>query len=153
MTIGEEFEQGTVALHLTVLPRFRVSQKGSPAAISTIIALAAKARPITATATDLAHFGRAGDVRVTTIQLSAELRSLHLELLKGMHRAGATPLEPAHNDGGYRPHITHTREGRAIRPGERVELRQLAVLDCTEPIRRISATAPLSESADQPSLP
>ncbi len=154
MAVGDQFEQGagTVPLHVTALPKFRVSQGGWSAVVSTIIEVAAETRPITATAAAYAHFGRAGDVRVTTVELSAELRRLHLQLLGGVRSAGAAPFEPSYNGDGYHPHITHTREGQAVHAGLQVELRQLAILDCTGPTRRILATAPLTESTEQPTV-
>lgn len=146
MTVGAQFERGAIPRHLTVLPKVRVPESESPAVMSAIREIAAATAPITATSVAYASFGGNGEVRVTTIEASAELRRLHVRLLEGVGRAGAVSVVPAYNGGGYRPHVTHTDDEPVVRPGVQLKLSTLAVLDCTQPIRRISATAILSGS-------
>jgi 2'-5' RNA ligase len=144
MRVGNQFEQGTVPLHLTTLPKVRVTHENLPAVLLSISDVAAASAPVSATAVGYAEFGRAGTIRVTTVETSPGLGRLHLQLLEGAQRAGAVPLELAYTGDGYRPHVTHTPDDHAISPGGRVEVTALAVLDCSEQVRRISAMWPLA---------
>lgn len=146
MAIGDEFQQGTVPLHLTVLPNTSVGPEIAAAVESAIREVAGITEPITARARGFASFGDAGDVRVTTVDVTAELQRLHVRLLECVQRAGGIAINPAYNGDGYRPHITHTHDHQVIRPGERVSLTAVAVLDCTQPIRRVSVMADLAGS-------
>lgn len=143
MTLGDEYPQGAVPLHLTVLPNTSVATDVAAAVESAIRAVAGTTEPVTAITDGYASFGDAGDVRVTTVDVTAELQRLHLRLLEGVQRAGGVAVTPAYNGDGYRPHITHTHDHQVIRPGEKVTLTAMAVLDCTQPIRRVSTIADL----------
>jgi hypothetical protein len=83
---------------------------------------------------------------VTTIELSDELQRLHDRLRQSLRDVGAESIEPAYNGTGYRPHITDTWDGRAVGPGERILLTALAILDCTQPVRVLTAHAAFSRS-------
>ncbi|WP_152362509.1 2'-5' RNA ligase family protein [Microlunatus speluncae] len=144
ISAGDQFEQGTVPLHLTVLPKFLVPDDRSAAVESMITEIAAVTGPITATSTGDALFGQDGTVEVSTIEASAVLQRLHVRLLEGALRAGAMSDRPAYNGDRYRPHVTRTSDGHSVRSGDSVELTTLAILDCSQPTRRVSFTASLS---------
>lgn len=153
ITVGSRFEQKAIPLHLTTLPKFRVMPEDATAVVAAIAEVAAATGPIIATATAYADFGPDHDVRVTTVDPTPELRLLHSRLLESVRRVGAVPLAPAYSGDGYRPHITHTKDGRAVVPGEKVDLRSLAILDCTQPTLSIPAVAPLSGPTPGPPIP
>ncbi|HEY9290272.1 MAG TPA: 2'-5' RNA ligase family protein [Microlunatus sp.] len=142
---GDEFDRDRIPLHLTVLPPIRVDEDDAQAVTSAVVELASATAPITVTGTDYADFGPGGDVRVTTVDGSQELRQLHSRLLGSAQQAGAVPVQPDYNGPGYRPHITHTDDG-VVRPGERILLSTLAIIDCTGATRPVAATAPLAGS-------
>ena len=144
MAVGDEFQRGTVPLHLTVLPNTRVAMGRAAAVESAIREVARSTEPITATADGYASFGDAGDVQVTTVDVTVELQRLHLRLLQGVQQAGGEPATPAYNGKGYRPHITHTHDHQVVRPGEQVSLRSVVLLDCTQPIRHVTTIADLA---------
>jgi hypothetical protein len=148
MVVGDEFEQGRIPLHLTLLPKFRVSYGEEPAVVTMINEVAAAAGMITATCAGYASFGGEGEVRVSTVEASVEIRRLHDHLLERARQVGGVPVRPAYSGDGYRPHVTHT-DGQAPRPGEQLVLTALAVLDCTRPTRRVSAVAGLVLDQDQ----
>lgn len=144
IAVGDQFDQGAVPLHLTVLPPARVTQDQIPAIVDAVCAIAAATSPIMATARAYDQFGKDGSVAVTTVEPSAELRQLHHQLLTAAQSVGAVPRQASFTGDGYRPHITHTHDHRMVRPGEVVTLTTLAVLDCTLPSQRVTAAAPLS---------
>ncbi|QDP96401.1 2'-5' RNA ligase family protein [Microlunatus elymi] len=147
MKIGDEFEQGGVPLHLTALPTIRVPPNQLQPVLVAIGEVAMSNGPVEVQAVGYEQFGDAQDVSVTIIDPSPQLRQLHLELLEAARMAGARPRRYDYNADGYRPHISHTHDAQAVRPGESVTLTALAVLDCSEPTRRISAICPLSDDS------
>lgn len=134
---GDQFGLGTVPLHLTSLPKVRVPHGELPAVLAAIDEVAAAATPLRVITAGFDLLGEASTVRVTTVEPSASLRQLHLDLLEATRAAGAVTLHPSYHGDGYRPHITHTHDGRFLASGEQAELTALAVLDCSRPTRRI----------------
>lgn len=149
LRIGDRYEQGKVPLHLTTLPKFQATQEVMHAVLAAIGEIAASTGPISVTTSGYSQFGHADNIPVTTVSLSTELRQLHLRLLEGAYGAGARPNHPDYNGDGYRPHITHTHDGHAVHPGSQVTLGSLAILDCSQPTRKISALWPLSDSYER----
>ncbi|SDT33032.1 2'-5' RNA ligase family protein [Microlunatus soli] len=147
ISVGDHFEQGTVPLHLTTLPKIRVPQANLSAVLTAFRRIANATKPMTATAADYDHFGAAADVGVTTIEISDQLRTLHLSLLEAARQAAALPIQLAYHGDGYRPHVTHAHNGDRVCPGDSMDLTALAVLDCSRPLRSITAFWPLG---DQP---
>ncbi|WP_460811036.1 2'-5' RNA ligase family protein [Microlunatus endophyticus] len=147
MSVGEEFESGAgaIPLHMTVLTKVRVPRDQS--VVAAVRAIAATTAPFNVVASGRAGFGHEGTVQVTTVEMSDPLRRLHLRLLDDVRRAGADPVQLAYNGDGYRPHVSDTRDGQLISPGERLALTTLAILDCSRPTRRLADKVALSGTA------
>lgn len=139
MSVGDEFDSGVgaVPLHMTVLTKVRVPRDRSAAVAAVVRNVAAVTAPFTIVAVGRAEFGHQGTVQVTTVELSDQLRRLHTRLLDDVGRTGVDQVQPAYNGDGYRPHISDTRDGQLINPGEQLMLTTLAILDCTRPVRQL----------------
>ncbi|MBV1779267.1 2'-5' RNA ligase family protein [Paeniglutamicibacter sp. ABSL32-1] len=73
-----------------------------------------------------AQFGRDGSVPVSLVEPEPALQRLHTAALEALgeqvHLPGAR-----HNGPNYRPHVTHA--DTRLRPGDRVQIRQAALVD------------------------
>lgn len=146
MCVGDEFESGAgaVPLHMTVLTKVRVPPEQSAAVAVAVRDIAATTAPFNVVANGRAGFGHEGAVQVTTVEISDQLRRLHFRLLTDVCRAGAGLVQPAYNGDGYRPHVSDTRDGQLVSPGEHLVLTTLGILDCTRPVRRLADKVALS---------
>ena len=145
--LGDEFAgAGTVPLHLTVLPKVRLPADRSADLSAVVDDIAATTAPIAVVADGRAGFGHDGEIPVTTVELSATLRRLHLRLRDDVLRVGAVAAQPAYSGDGYRPHVSDTGDGAKVSPGEQMLLTSLTILDCTLPTRRLVHHAALAGS-------
>jgi 2'-5' RNA ligase len=142
MRVGDEFADGAIPLHVTVLPNVRVSDAAVAELIQRISSLAADTSVINTVARGVEIFGQNLDVVVTTIDSTVSIRDLHARLLHAAHTLGAESMESAYTSDGYRPHITHTPSGQVPLKSDLVMLNALVTVDCTSNIRRIISLAP-----------
>lgn len=149
VSVGDEFDSGVgaVPLHMTVLTKVRVRRDLSEAVAAAVRDIAVATAPVRLVAGGRAGFGHEGAVHVTTVEMSDQLRGLHSRLLKDVCRAGGVPVQPAYNGDGYRPHVSDTRDGQLVNPGEQLVLTTLAILDCTRPTRHLADMVALSGPA------
>jgi 2'-5' RNA ligase len=141
--VGDEFADGAIPLHVTILPNVRMRDAAVAELILQISSLAADTSVIHTVARPVEVFGPNLDVVVTTLDSTVLLRQLHTRLLRAAHALGAESTESAFNSDGYRPHITHTPSGRDPLESDLVMLGALVTVDCTSNIRRIISSAPL----------
>jgi len=133
-----------VPLHLTVVTKVAVPRDRSAAVAVAVRDIAATIAPFSVVASGRAGFGHGGTVEVTTVEMSDQLCRLHFRLLNDVCRAGADPVQPAYNGDGYRPHVSNTRDGQLLSPGEQLVATTLAILDCTLPTRQLTDMVMLS---------
>ena len=143
MRIGDEFADGAIPQHVTVLPNVRMRDAAVTELILQISLLAADTSVINTVARTVEVFGPNLDVVVTTLDSTVALRQMHARLLRAAHALGAESTESAFNSGGYRPHITHTSSGRVPLESDLVMLGALVTVDCTSNIRRIISSVSL----------
>lgn len=146
MNVGDEFDSGVgaVPLHMTVLPKVRIARDRSAAVAAVVRGIASTTAPVGIVASGRAGFGHEGSVQVTTVEMSDQLRRLHSRLLTDVCRAGAESVQAAYNGDGYRPHVSDTRDGQLVNPGDQLLLTTLAILDCTRPTRYLADKVALS---------
>jgi 2'-5' RNA ligase len=124
LTAGESFTVAGWPLHVTLVEPFAADRPHEVVAAA-LHGVARDARPITTTAGDPALFGRRHDVPVTLIRDGGEIAVLRTKALAALD-AAEVGIGPPRND--FRPHVTVKRHG-AVNPGDRVVLRQLALVD------------------------
>jgi len=142
MQVGDEFADGAIPLHVTILPNVRVRYSAVAELIQQISSLAADTSVINTVALGVEIFGPNLDFVVTTLDSTASIRELHARLLHAAHALGAESMESVYNSDGYRPHITHTPSGRVPLESDLVTFGALVTVDCTSSIRRIISLAP-----------
>lgn len=144
MEVDDEFAVGSLPLHLTVLPRTRVSAGQYRALVDDLIDQGRTTPgPIVVVGVAREVFGRDVAVLVTTVDVPTGLVDLHRDLLACARQSGAVPVVPEFTGDGYRPHITPVGDD-AVSPGETVVLPTLAVIDCSTSLRRVVATVALA---------
>lgn len=148
LRVGEGFPVSSWPLHVTVLPPFLTV--AGPGAIAAAIGSAVRAQPpITVTAGVDALFGRRHDIPVSLVVPDDRLTELHRALVHALLPFAAEPEEPAFTGPGFRAHVTHKPPAR-VRPGDRLTLSQIAVVDMLPRAatagRTVLAVHPLSGS-------
>ncbi|HEU0182898.1 MAG TPA: 2'-5' RNA ligase family protein [Agromyces mariniharenae] len=144
LAAGDEFTVAQWPLHVTLVEPFPTSLGAEEVAavLGEVAGIGHGARTIHAGAGDDAMFGRRRDVPVTLVVDGGELAALRTRTLAALRRAGVD-VEPRPD---FRPHVTRKQHGR-IRPGDRVELATVALIDMRPPQgghhRRVVAAWPL----------
>lgn len=142
MRVGDTYVLDDLPLHLTVLPNARFDSP-SMRCVEEVRRIATSFRPFVAGALRFEMFGPNRDIPVTEIRVVRELRQLHEELRDAVRKVGGVAVEPAYWGAGYRAHVTKTQRHRSIEPGDEVWIDRLALIDCTEPVRRVVSVEPL----------
>lgn len=128
LTVGTGFRRDSWPAHITLIPPFQTDAHAEPV-LEAIRAAAAPHGPVDARGEGHAKFGRRRDVPVTTIELTPEFESLHVDVLAAVNRFLPHGVRLTHvGPRGYRPHVTVQRGGE-LEPGASVTLGQLAVID------------------------
>ncbi len=144
LAAGDEFTVAHWPLHVTLVEPFPtpLGAEEVAAVLGGVAGIGHDARAIHAGAGDDAMFGRRRDVPVTLVVDGGELAALRTRTLAALRRAGVD-VEPRLD---FRPHVTRKQHGR-IRPGDRVELATVALIDMRPPQgghhRRVVAAWPL----------
>jgi len=146
MRVGDTYVMNDIPLHLTVLSNARL---GGPASrfVGEVQRVAADFQPLVARALSFELFGPNADIPVTEVTVGQDLRRLHAALIGAVRRQGGGAVEPAYWEAGYRAHVTKTQRGSGVEPGAELQLERLALLDCTEPTRRVIWAASLGSPA------
>lgn len=145
---GDEFTVAQWPLHVTLVEPFPTTLTADDVArlLDDVEGIGSVASAIHAAAGDEAMFGRRRDVPVTLVRDGGELAALRSRTLEALQRAGVD-VQPRLD---FRPHVTRKQHGR-IRPGDRVELETVALIDMRPPKgghhRRVVAAWPLGASS------
>jgi len=124
LAADESFTVAAWPLHVTLVEPF-ATDRPNEVVVAALSGVARDARTITSTAGEAALFGRRGDVPVTLIRDGGEISALRAKALAAL---AAAEVDAGHPRTDFRPHVTVKRHGQ-VRPGERVILRQLALVD------------------------
>jgi len=136
MPVGDTYVLNDIPLHLTVLPNARL--EGPVSLFSDEVRRVAAAwHPFSAGALGFETFGPDASIPVTEVRVVPDLRGMHDALCESVLCAGGEPVEPAYWGTGYRAHVTKTQRGLSLDPAGEVQLDRLALIDCTEPVRRV----------------
>jgi 2'-5' RNA ligase len=128
LAVGSGFRRDSWPAHVTLVPPFQTDAPAGPV-LEAIGAAAAPHGPLEAHGEGHAKFGRRRDVPVTTIELTPEFQSLHVDVLTAVDRFLGRGVRLTHvGPRNYRPHVT-VQTGGGLEPGESVILSQLAVID------------------------
>lgn len=140
LAVGERFLTRDWPLHVTIVPVFTAG-----AGLEQITD-ALRGSRLSVTGAGEERFGRGNSIRVTVIEPSADILSLHRTLLDALAPLNPTFDDPNFVGDGYRPHVTRRAFG-GVDEGELLELTQLAVVDMTpdqpERMRRVLAVTAL----------
>ena len=130
LAAGDEFTVAQWPLHITLVEPFPTSLPADDLArlLDDVEGIGAGAPAIHAAAGDEAMFGRRRDVPVTLVRDGGELGALRSRTLAVLQRAGID-VQPRLE---FRPHVTRKQHGR-IRPGDRVVLETVALIDMRPP--------------------
>jgi 2'-5' RNA ligase len=125
---GTEFFWKNWPLHVTLADVFAVDWENTNL-LEKLTMLLASRKPIQTVAGDDTYFGPTQDpVRVTILSKTAELQSLHndiISLLKGAHAVFNTPQYVGE---GYLPHCTVQKRAR-LHKGDAVQIDSLTIVD------------------------
>ncbi|HVS78883.1 MAG TPA: 2'-5' RNA ligase family protein [Candidatus Saccharimonadales bacterium] len=137
-----EFTVSDWPLHITLADDFRLEKVGRQL-LSELSELTACQEPIKVLAIDDTYLGKHSETRVTLVDTSMELIELHKKLVGLLKKCGAEFYNPHYILGGYKPHITIQKSGRA-KPGEVITINSLSLVDMApgnnETKRKIIAT-------------
>ncbi len=141
LAIGDRFLTRDWPLHITIVPVFTAD------ATLEHVADALYGQRLTVTGGGEERFGRGNSVRVTVIEPTPNILSLHRGLLQNLAPLHPVFDEPDFTGDGFRPHVTRRAFG-GVERGAVLELDQLAVVDMTpgqpDRMRRVLAVIPLS---------
>jgi 2'-5' RNA ligase superfamily len=127
LAVGDAFTLREWPLHVTVAPTF-VIVGGLPAVLSAASPILLAQRALTLCVGPEEGFGKAMNVPVSLIEVTAELTRLHDGLVTALLAAGAQFDDPEFVGAGYRPHIT-LKGVAPLQPGAGLTLQQAAVVD------------------------
>jgi len=114
--------------------------EGAPADLDRAVgAVASSTRSMDVTLASFEWFGPAGDIAVLVIEPDARLTSAHSALLGLAIESGATPVVPGYHAAGFRAHISVTPHVD-LKPGDRVRLSSLALVELSGPSTRVIAS-------------
>jgi 2'-5' RNA ligase len=130
LAAGDEFTVAQWPLHVTLVEPFPTALTADDVArlLDEVEGIGSVASVIHAAAGDEAMFGRRRDVPVTLVRDGGELAALRSRTLAALQRAGVD-VQPRLD---FQPHVTRKQHGR-IRPGDRVELETVALIDMRPP--------------------
>jgi 2'-5' RNA ligase len=151
LAAGDEFTVADWPLHVTLVEPF-ATELTAEAVAHVLGPIASGTSVVEAAAGDEAMFGRRRDVPVTLVRDAGELEALRKRAFEGLRTAGVhVDVDPSRKE--FRPHVTRKRHGR-LRPGDRVELETLALIDMRPPEgshhRRVMAAWRLGGTSAQP---
>lgn len=146
LAAGDEFTVADWPLHVTLVEPFSTALPADAVAAA-LGSIADGASAVHAAAAEEAMFGRRRDVPVTLVSDRGEIAGLRQHTLEALRTAGID-IGRARED--FRPHVTRKRHGR-VRPGDRVELEWLALIDMHPPAgshhRRVTAAWHLGDAS------
>lgn len=153
MQVGDTYVLNDIPLHLTVLSNARLDEPAS-AFVEVVRGAAENQAPFMARALDFEMFGPNADILVTEVTVVPPLRLLHEALSDAVRQRGGRAVEPMYWGAGFRAHVTRTQRGSRIESGAEVRLDTLALIDCTNAIRRVVWVEPLADPVlrDAPTL-
>ena len=143
MEVGDTYVLNDIPLHLTALSNARLDGPASMF-VEDVRGVAVGHTPFTARALDLEMFGPNADILVTEVTVVPPLRQLHEALCDAARQRGGKAVEPRYWGAGFRAHVTKTPRGLSVEPGAELRLDRLALIDCTESIRRVVWVEPLA---------
>ncbi|MEO7018291.1 MAG: 2'-5' RNA ligase family protein [Leifsonia sp.] len=143
MQVGDTYVLNDIPLHLTVLSNARLTGAAS-GFVDEVRRAAEGCAPFTARALGLELFGPNANIPVTEVTVVPTLRRLHEALCEAVLRHGGEAVEPAYWGADFRAHVTKTPRGLGIDPGSEVRLDRVALIDCSQPIRKVIWTEPLA---------
>ena len=145
MQVGDTYVLNDIPLHLTVLSNARLHSPASQF-VNEVRRVAMGCPPFSAGALDFEMFGPNANIPVTEVTVVPQLRRLHDELCEAVRGLGGEAVEPDYWGAGYRAHVTKTQRGISVAPGDEVRLDRLALIDCTEPVRKVVWVEPLDSA-------
>lgn len=127
LAAGDSFATREWPLHVKIVQVFDAD--ATPRQVGRCLAgVAPAASALEVVAGEDENFGRAQTIPVTVIESCAALNALHAACVTALAQLAPVYESPEFMGAGYRPHVTVKRQGRVI-AGERIELRQIAVVD------------------------
>lgn len=127
ITEGTEFLASKWPLHVTLASNFAVDWEGVDLS-NKLAELLTKQEPVKTVAGDDEYFGPSRQIRVTTLEMTPELRSMHDSIVSLLESVGAVFDEPRYIKEGYRAHATVQLNAR-LRKGDAVTIDELTLVD------------------------
>lgn len=124
---GTEFDAKHWPLHVTLVSNFVVDRKAA-GLFEQLAELAAIERIVTTTAGDDDYFGPQKQVRVTTLVMTPELRSLHNRIITLLKNNDAIFDASQYQEEGYRAHAT-VQLLKRLHKGDLVVIDELTIVD------------------------
>jgi 2'-5' RNA ligase len=145
---GDEWKSNKWPLHVTIADTFAVDwdKNNLKQKFTNLI----QKQPIaTATGDHFEYFGPEKEVKVTILDMSEELVSLHNNVVRLLKDAGAVFNDPQYTEEGFRAHAT-VQSHASVKKGESLIFNALAIIDMfpgEDPYRRkILSTVKLNQS-------
>ena len=136
-SLFEELPTGTsvrtVPPHVTIYPWFRLPKINYSEFISDLNDIIAQTREPELLASEVAHFGnRLVTLFGATPSNTINGYDIHAGVFRPVHEPGY-PIDDAYMGPAWKPHSTHIPGAANIKPGDRVTLTNLTILEKTKP--------------------
>jgi hypothetical protein len=123
--VGHEFTVDSLPLHISIIDSFEVNLEADELAAKLRAALKNQ-KPFSVMALADEMYGPEKDIPVTTLELSAELVSLHRIIIALLMQEGAVLKNPQFNGDNFTPHISIYGSKR-VNPGEQVLINDISI--------------------------